>query len=111
MLGKHGILPYFQVSFFAKDVSSQGFSEDCWGIIPCIIPHVSQQNVSIQYAFNSIHIVLNPFKTYPFKVYPFNTYASAGMAMNVNKKHFLAYHCISRNGNEYEIIAGHFKSS
>ena len=75
MLGKHGILPYFQVSFFAKDVSSQGFSEDCWGIIPCIIPHVSQQNVSIQYAFNSIHIVLNPFKTYPFKAYPFNTYA------------------------------------
>ena len=28
--------------------------------------------------------------------------ASGGMAMYVNAKHILAYHCISRNGNEYE---------
>ena len=27
--------------------------------------------------------------------------ASAGMATNANAKHILAYHCISRNGNEH----------
>ena len=31
-----------------------------------------------------------------------HTIASTGMAMNVNAKHVLAYHCISRNGNEYQ---------
>ena len=36
--------------------------------------------------------------------------ASAGMAMNVKTQQIIAYHCISKNGNEYQIIACHLIS-
>ena len=111
-------------AFFPKDVSSQGSSENCLRM-----SHRAYQYVSIQYArsyvsiqcvsIQKVYISRNgnvcecktyintyPFNTqdhtYPFNTYPFKRYASAGMAMYVNAKHILAYHCISRNGNEYE---------
>ncbi len=71
------------------------------------------------YPFNT-----KPVNTYPFTTYPFNTYsmrihsiriqtkryAPAGIAMYANPKQILANHCISRNRNEYQIIACHFIS-
>ena len=69
--------------FFPKDVSSQGFSEDCW----CISYHAYQLASFHTYCFNTHPFNTYRFNTYPFNThpvpfntYPFNTYASAGIA-------------------------------
>ena len=54
--------------FFPKDVSSQGFSEDCWRISHHTYP------THIQHITHNPHILTYPFKTYPTNTYPTNTY-------------------------------------
>ena len=84
----HAWLVEVQESFFPKDVSSQGSSEDCWRIshhtypthIQHIlhIPHISISNVStthIPHISSTLHISHTyPFQTYPTHTYPISTY-------------------------------------
>ena len=56
------------------------------------------------YAFNTYLFNTYPFNTYPSNAYTCTRYTSAGMAMYVSAKRILAYHYISRNGNEYQNI-------
>ena len=104
------IVVLFCVSFFSKDVLSQGSTKDCW-------------RISINtYPFDTYLVNKYPFNTYPFKryvypfhSYPFKRYASAGMAMSMSiistrrewqcvSIQYVSIQkvCISRNGNEYE---------
>ena len=92
-------LPWLQyLSFFPKDVSSQGSSEDCWRIShhtypthishhtypthihhTTHIPHISIQNVSHQYV--SVQHVSHQYVSMQFD--PFKTFASAGFAIRI----------------------------
>ena len=100
------IIPHISIQHAShQDVSHQYVSQ-----------YVSIQCVSIQkvgtypvntylfhtYPFNTYPTNTYPFNAYPFNVYRFKRFASAGMAMYVNAKQILAYHCISRNGNVCE---------
>ena len=64
----------------------------------CILQNI---HLYVTYPCNT-QVHTYPFHAYPFNTYPFTRYTSAGMAMYVSRKHIFAYHCISRNGNEYE---------
>ena len=103
--------------FFLKDVSSQGSSEDCWHIshhtypthihstrIPPIrIPPIRIHSIPIHsMRIHSKGLHQQEWQCMWMQNISLHIIASAGMAMYVNAKHILAYHCISRNGNECE---------